>query len=191
MQRDIDTKTLNKILRLEFDEGLLFWRERTPDMFQGWGEQRQTPEWRCARWNKAYAGKLASAVDVQSGYVRVFIFGKHYYAHRIVWQMVNGAIPQGMMIDHINQDKSDNRIHNLRLVSNKQNTQNATRNPRNKSGVAGVFWDKRRGNWQAKIRANDKNIYLGAFNDLSEAAAARAEAEKKYGFHENHGRLKT
>jgi len=161
-------------------------------MFEGWGRGKhktQSPEWRCGRWNKKYAGHEACAVDVQSGYVRVYIFDKHYYAHRVIWVMVNGEIPRGMMIDHQNGDRSDNRLENLRLARCDGNAKNTKLPKDNMSGRIGVFWDGRRSKWTATIRNEGKSVYLGAFDDISLACDARAKAEVQYGYHENHGRV--
>ena len=57
------------------------------------------------------------------GHIRVTIKGKSYYAHRIIWEMHNGKIPEGMVIDHINENKQDNRIENLQCITPKENLQ--------------------------------------------------------------------
>ncbi len=91
-------------------------------------------------------------------------------------------------IDHINGDRTDNRICNLRDVTSAGNSCNRRRQDRNTSGVTGVAWDKRASRWQARIGLNGKQKYLGYFDSLDEAVAARKAAELELGFHPNHGR---
>ena len=65
---------------------------------------------------------------------------KIYSIHRIIWEMFNGPIPTGMVIDHMNGNPWDNRIENLRVVTHRQNVQNAKKSKRNTSGITGVRW---------------------------------------------------
>jgi hypothetical protein len=93
-------KKLNKYF--EYKDGKLFWKTPT---------------------NKSIkVGDLCNHRN-PDGYIRVGINGKQIMAHRIIWEMFNGAIPDGLQIDHINEVKDDNRIENLQLVTNKQNQQ--------------------------------------------------------------------
>lgn len=110
------------------------------------------------------------------------------YVHRIVWIMHNGEIPFGMHIDHINHNRKDNRIQNLRLVTNGENHKNTKLYSRNSSGVCGVSFSKWHNKWWARINVDGKFINLGMFDDINSAIEAREKAEKFYGFHENHGR---
>lgn len=133
------------------------------------------------------AGTLAGNVN-QSGYVRIKYRGEKFLAHRIVWEMYNGSIPEGMQVDHINHDRTDNRIENLRLVNANESGKNQKASVRNKSGVVGVSWKKSKNKWHSQIMVNGKQIHLGFFDNIDEAKKARIDAERKYGFHENHGK---
>jgi len=92
-------------------------------------------------------------------------------------------------IDHINGDRSDNRIENLRAVINADNGRNQKLRVSNSSGVMGVGFCKRAGKWRVRITINGKDKHLGIYKSYSEAVAARLTAEKLHGFHENHGRI--
>ena len=91
-------------------------------------------------------------------------------------------------LDHINNDRLDNRIENLRAVSSKQNTYNTVLNIKNTSGVKGVAWHKHTGKWQARMRINDKEQYLGIFDNIEDAERVMKETrEKIHGEYANHG----
>lgn len=118
------------------------------------------------------------------GYIYVEFKGRQYKGHRIIF-MVQGIDPEGLEVDHIDGIKTNNRWENLRLVSHHENLKNRRRRKANSSGIVGVRND--RGRWAAIICVEGKYKHLGSFETKEEAAQARKEAEKKYGFHENHG----
>ncbi len=91
-------------------------------------------------------------------------------------------------IDHINGDRGDNRISNLRVVTSTENNRNKAINKNNTSGVTGVTWSKSRRKWIAQIHIGKIGKALGGFDRVEDAIAARKNAETRYGFHENHGR---
>lgn len=121
-------------------------------------------------------------------YLGTKIKGKGYYIHVIVWVMHNGPIPKGYQIDHLDHNRYNNRIENLRLVTNQENHRNMPIRKDNCSGYTGVRWVIDRGKWSATICIDGKTKHLGLFRDKDDAIAARQEAEIKYGFHPNHGR---
>lgn len=100
--------------------------------------------------------------------------------------MFNGETPDGMQIDHINHDRSDNRIQNLRMVTKISNGRNLTKKINNTSGVTGVSWYKSRGKWRVQIMVDRKSMHIGYFSDFESAVAARISANERYGFHKNH-----
>jgi len=122
-----------------------------------------------------------------SGYYQVQITGKLYMVHRLIWIMYNNEIPDGMEIDHINHERDDNRLVNLRLVTRQDNRRNQKLTDRNTSGTIGVYRISRLNKWGSQIKVNGKVIWLGSFTDKTDAISARKDAEIKYGFHENHG----
>ena len=123
-----------------------------------------------------------------NGYIHVSCKGQKVLQHRLAWLLMTGAWPTDE-IDHINGIKTDNRWENLRSVSSRGNKLNRQRQQNNKSGVNGVHWHKPANKWRAVISINRKPIYIGIFDDIRDAEAARKRAEEKYGFHKNHGRL--
>ena len=129
-------------------------------------------------------GDIAGHVS-RKGYIVITIDGIKYQAHRLAWYLSTGIIPD--KIDHINHIKSDNRLCNLRNVSDSGNQQNKSKQKNNVSGVTGVSWDNRCKKWVSIISVDNRNIYLGSFSVFSDAVNARKNAEVLYGFHENHG----
>ena len=113
------------------------------------------------------------------GYGKVRIGGKDYLAHRIIWLWYYGTWPEGD-IDHINRNKIDNRIDNLRVVSKSENGHNQNIHRTNTSGYPGVSWHKASKKYQARIMGDNKRINLGFFNAAEEAYRAYQLAKIKY-----------
>jgi|15BtaG_2_1085339.scaffolds.fasta_scaffold00099_15 hypothetical protein len=140
--------------------------------------------WKKSSGSKS-AGSVASHVG-KLGYVQIRIDGVLYYAHRLAWLVSHGCFPTAQ-IDHINHNRSDNRLCNLREVSHAENQRNKGMNSRNKSGVTGVFWDFVNNKWKAQIKFEGKVVNLGRFSAKTDAIAARTAAEAKANYHPNHG----
>lgn len=105
--------------------------------------------------HKVVAGTPVRAYHSHNGYRLVTLLGKQYRLHRVVWTLHNGAIPDGKEIDHIDRDKENNRIENLRLVTKSQNAFNRA----NKSGKAlpkGVIFLSKDNLYQARIMKQGK-----------------------------------
>jgi hypothetical protein len=133
---------------------------------------------------RATIGKRADWV-MSIGYRAVYVLGKQLYAHRVIWRMIHGDVPEE--IDHINGDRADNRLCNLRGVSKAQNALNKRPSRRNSSGATGVHWSGASQKWTAEIQASGVREYLGVFSSKDDAIAARKAAEARLGFHKNHG----
>lgn len=142
--------------------------------------------WKVSR-GKAKAGGDAGRLK-SSGYIEIKLFGRSYQAHRVIWEMHHGEIPSNLVVDHINHDRSDNRIENLRVVEQRTNTKNQSMRITNRSGVNGVRWYEARRKFRAEIKVDRKSISLGYYETIIDAKAARMRAEKEYKFHENHGK---
>lgn len=149
--------------------------------------ERETGEFICKAWRGGTARAGSVAGSLNKGYLLITIDGKRYRAHRLAWLYVHGCMPKE--IDHINGNRSDNRIINLRNVTRSENSKNHCVPSNNKSGVMGVYWNKAASKWQAYIKLNGKPRYLGVFADKFDAICSRKSAEYKLGFHENHGRM--
>ena len=182
-------EVLRQLLTYDPETGRLFWRERGPKWFRA--TPGRSPAHAMANWNSRYAGKEAFTWSI-SGYA----FGtvkssatddkEKFAAHRVIWKIVHGVDPDE--IDHINGDRKDNRIINLRAVSRAENAKNVGLGRANKSGHIGVFWNNRAQAWSARIKINQEVRHIGNFRDVAEAGAARKAAEVALGFHSNHGR---
>ena len=105
----------------------------------------------------------------EPGYVALtFGRGRKYLAHRLAWLFIHGEWP-ALQVDHVNGDRADNRLSNLRLATRHENEQNRGRTSANTSGFKGVFWDKSRGKWLAAIGTGGRLKNLGRFATPQEA----------------------
>ena len=134
--------------------------------------------WKISNSNRVKVGDVAGSLD-GGGYLRIRVCSRLYQAHRLAWLHTCGNWPEDQ-IDHTNRIRTDNRIDNLREVTNKQNQQNKSKSSLNTSGYQGVHWYKQSSKWQALIMHNQKRIHLGYFSILEEAISARKAAEKLY-----------
>lgn len=111
------------------------------------------------------------------GYYSVGLFGKKYKVHRLIWLYVYGYIPENDL-DHINGFKLDNRISNLREVSNQCNIRNSKKYKNNNSNITGISFDKKLCRWTSWITINKKNYFLGRYLDYDEAVCHRFAVEQ-------------
>ena len=169
-------EVLRELLDYDPETGVLTWRERD----RKWFKTKRSYN----RWNNRFAGKKAGS-KMQTGYCEIKIIGTSFLLHRVTWKLVHNEEPE--QVDHINHNRADNRLTNLRVATNKINGMNQSLNKLNTSGVIGVWQKSRDGRWVAEIKIDQKKMNLGCFEYKADAIAARQAANVKYNFHENHG----
>jgi hypothetical protein len=131
--------------------------------------------WVSNRCGRAVMGNLTSTRVDTGGYKRVMLLGKRYKCHRLAWLYTYGVFP--IQIDHINGDRQDNRLCNLREATAAENTQNIKVYKNNRLGVLGVRVVS--GKYNARIQVNRKSFDLGLFNTLEQAQEAYAIAKQQ------------
>lgn len=166
-KEDLTQQQIAKVLKYDPTTGTLIW-------ISNLHSKRAIPNSR--------AGSLVST----TGYRSITLFGRSYLEHHLIWFITYGVWPQGQ-IDHINQQRDDNRIINLREVTKSENARNRSRNPHSKLGEHGVWYNKRTNKYVAEITLNGKKVYQKSFDDIDEAINTRKEVSIQLGFHENHG----
>jgi len=121
--------------------------------------------WRLDRPQKS----VGSPINAK-GYLGFKFEGNRYRVHRVVWEMHNGEIPEGLYVDHIDRDSTNNRIENLRLVTVQQNNRNQQRK--------GYSYDKARDAYRARIWVDGKSIELGSYAHEEDASNAYQTAKQ-------------
>lgn len=134
--------------------------------------------------NKTFVGQVVGCKR-KDGYLVMRFENKLELCHRVAFFIYHGYLPKE--IDHIDGDRSNNSKLNLRAVTRSVNNTNQAMKSNNTSGVCGVYWMKNISKWAAEINVNKKKIRLGYFSDINDAAKARNDAERKYGFTKRHG----
>ncbi|AWC25407.1 putative NHN endonuclease [Aminobacter sp. MSH1] len=171
---------LHHLFEFNAEAGQLIWRARPVEDFatvRGW-----------KNFHTQFAGSVAGCINGE-GYRLICVDRKLRGGHRLIWAYINGPIPVGMQVDHINGVRDDNRLENLRLVTNTENQRNSSMPRNNKSGVLGVSWHKGTLKWRAQISLDGRRKYLGSFGTLAAASDARAKALVDFGFHPSHGKV--
>jgi hypothetical protein len=162
--RDLTVDLLNHLFEYDKETGNLIWKIQQRGIRKG-----------------SIAGSVKS-----HGYLCVGINYKSYRAHRLIFLMHKGYLPK--TIDHINGDKLDNRIENLRAATVGQNQHNRKTNANNTSGYKGVSWNKGCNKWLSQIKLEGKRIHLGYFDNVEEAAEVMRKArEELHGDFAHHG----
>jgi hypothetical protein len=136
--------------RFEYRDGELYWKQ----VFS----------------RRLVVGQLAGDTD-GSGYRRVMIGTNHYKMHILIWWMHRGGIPEGLLVDHKDMNKSNNRLDNLRLLSKSQNNRNRV--------AKGVSFDKSRNKRRAQISIDNRTVMLGRYASEDEAKTVYEAAKAK------------
>ena len=152
MKKTLTQKRLKKLLNYNSETGVFRWKIKP------------SPQ--------VCIGDIAGCCS--NGYTVIGVDSSNYMAHRLAWLYIYGEFPP-QFIDHIDRDKSNNRISNLRMATNSQNQINAKIQSNNTSGYNGVF--RNGGNWQARIKVMGSVICLGTYKTKEEAYKVRKSAE--------------
>lgn len=156
--RQLTQERLHEVLQYDPDLGTFTWKYPRPGVQPG-----------------REAGTMAK------GYRQIEIDFKLFRGGRLAWLYVTGSFPpDGMLVDHANGNRADDRWENLRLATPQQNARNRGLCRRNKSGKVGVCIGQKPGTWEATITINNRTRLLGRFECLGDAVAVRCEAEKHY-----------
>lgn len=174
----IPQEMLMKILRYDEKTGRLFWLPRPRDMFNA--------ECTFVSWNRRNAGNEAFMQTNIKGYLAGKVMGKSVTAHRVIWCMAHGTYP--IQIDHIDGNKTNNLLSNLRAVTNAENQKNRPTQKNSSTGLNGVTFNKKLNKFQAYITINKRRVHIGTFETALDAQRARNLADFEHGFHRNHGR---
>lgn len=146
---------------------------RLKELFD-YDEQTGELIWKVSIAKNIKVGQVAGSIK-PDGYRAIRIDGTTYRAHRLVWMWVNGEDPEHLTIDHINHQRDDNRIANLRLATRQEQN-------RYKQNTVGAYLNKERGKYQARIVIDGRNKYLGCYDTLEEATAVyHQKAQELYG----------
>lgn len=179
LYNNISADQILKHIQYVPETGEFLWRERSEKDFPH-DNFRIT-------WNKRCAGKVAGFL-ASNGYRHIDVLGARFTAHRLAWFLTHGVWPEHDL-DHINNDREDNRLANLRPAMRFQNLQNAKIRSNNTSGYKGVSRRKDTGKWTVRIREHGGRYRSFGQFETKEAAAevAKAEREKLHGQFANHG----
>lgn len=166
---------IREIMSYDAKSGFLYWKHR-----------KDMPK----TWNTRFANKKVKTNGSNQTGIKYNGQRFHMLYHRLLWCHYYGKWPESnLVIDHINGDNSDNTIDNLRLVTHTENNRNRSTPKDNTSGHVGLYWMNSKKKWLVQIGSNGKNVHVGYFKNKDAAIAARKEAEIKYGYHKNHGRI--
>lgn len=136
------------------------------------------------RWiTQRGSNKPGPAGNLDKGRYTIWIQGRAYRAHRVVYALHTGNDPGVLLVDHMDGNPSNNHPNNLRKATHSQNQMNRATMSNNTSGVPGVYWDAWRGKWKARVQKarvqKDGCISSKYFEDLNDAAAWVSEKRRE------------
>lgn len=167
-------------------EGKTLTQERVRELFT-YDPESGILRWRVQRGPNRPGDRAGcrTVCRVGKAYLQVRIDYRLHLAHRVIFLLVTGSMPEE--VDHEDGNGENNIWSNLRAVDRLGNRKNCRRSVVNTSGTVGVYWVVGRDRWEAYINVNRKRTYLGRFKDKHEAISRRKAAEVEFGFHVNHG----
>ena len=148
----------------EYRDGVLYWKERPKSDFK--------IDWAWKQWNQKYSFQQSGSCAGK--YVNVSINKIRHQAHRIIFLMQHGYVPD--VVDHIDGNRQNNKIKNLRVATHTQNLQNSKISKHNNSGCKNVVWHKQRKKWAVRLVLNKKSKSYGLYADLELAELVAQEA---------------
>jgi len=172
----MNQKLIEQLTDYNPNTGIMVWKKRKADMFS-------KPSYMNS-WNTRNAGNALTTMDGK-GYFMCGCLGKIYRVHRLIWLKVYGEWPT--IIDHVNGVRTDNRLINLRQVTNQQNHMNQRKSSKNTSGVTGVYFMNSSSLWCAQMKFNGKTYHLGSNKDKNTVILMRKNEEDRLGFSKRHG----
>lgn len=134
--------------------------------------------WKVSRGRLAKTGQVAGHFDARLGYIRVGTGGKCHLLHRLIFMYHHGYLPE--FLDHINGDRVDNRIENLRPATKDENCRNRCSHKNNTSGEKNVSWHIGKKKWGVSLYVDGAKRHFGDYEDLELAALVAAEARDKF-----------
>ena len=160
-------RQIRQLLSYDPAAGILTWKPRRRNQFP------TGHEWQWKIWNARHANKPAGGL--QHGYIKINLNTCFFYAHRLIWLLVHGR-PVPNEIDHIDGNRENNRIDNLRPATRVINSINVRTRLNTVTGVKGVNFCKETGRYRVHITRDKKTFRLGRFDTVAEAAAVRRKA---------------
>lgn len=161
---------LREALDYDSESGNLIWKARPRHHFKTDRAHTVT--------NTRYAGRIAGSLEGKQGYLTIMLNEVTLKAHRVAWALTYGEWPADL-IDHINGNKLDNRLSNLRACTRAENNRNRTRRHTSGAPYKGISFHRLTGKWSSEIAAGSTREFLGLFDTPEAAHSAYCAAAKK------------
>lgn len=165
-KEDLTPQLIKQVLNYDASTGHLIWTS-------GLHSKRMLP------------GSRAGSLVKKSGYRQISFLGNTYPEHRFIWFMQTGEWPE--QVDHIDQDRSNNKWSNLRAVTKAENARNRSRNPHSKVGEVGIWYNMSTFKYVAEITFDGKKVFQKSYDNIEDAVRERKAKALELGFHDNHG----